>query len=356
MSQSSTFAHTPSIAALAPRRPDIRLAALRVPLTLKLIGAQAGVVVALLVLETKAGFALGLTAGLVVLLLVIAHGALVMVALRPIRDLEATAQRVWMGDYGARVDASSIADDDVVRIGSMFNQLLDGLARDRTRMRALARDVIATGERDRASLARELQDSTAQHIAALLFQVSAAARDARDPDIMARLAATRDAAENVLQQVQLLSATVHPAVLNDLGLGAALRKLARESASATGIELDVHLDEGDRLLPEVEAALYRVAEEAVRNSLRHGAPEHVRVRLIQTPAMVRLEIQDDGCGFEPASVDCYQSGCRGLTSMRERMSLVDGRLEISTAPASGTTVTATVSRTTSTPLNVTSSS
>ena len=107
-----------------------------------------------------------------------AASGLVLVALRPIRDLEAVASRVWGGDFGARVERSSVADNEVLRVGSMFNILLDGLeSRPRADARAWpprsSRQAIASAPR----LARELHDSVAQHVAALLLQLSAAARD-----------------------------------------------------------------------------------------------------------------------------------------------------------------------------------
>jgi signal transduction histidine kinase len=103
------------------------------------------------------------------------HLVVVAVALRPIQDLEGVASRVWKGDFGARVEQSAVADHQVLRVGAMFNLLLDGLAADRARMRALAAEVIEVGDRERAALARELHDSTAQRLAALMLQISAAA-------------------------------------------------------------------------------------------------------------------------------------------------------------------------------------
>lgn len=320
----------------------IRLAALRAPLVLKLIGANVFVVASLATVALRLGVVP--TAGLAAAtaLLIVTHLALVLVALRPVRDLEATARRVWEGDYGARVSASSVADNQVLRVGSMFNILLDGLAADRARTRALARDVIATGERERAALARELQESTAQHVAALLFEVSSVARDASDPRLAARLGAARDSVESILEELRTLSNTVHPIVLGDFGIEAGLRKLAREASAGNDIVIDVDVDSGSRLPPNLEAVLYRVAQEAVHNAKVHGAPRHVRVTLRRTRENVRLSISDDGCGFDLTAAADSAGAAGGLNAMRERLSLVDGTLEIETAPNRGTTVTATI--------------
>jgi signal transduction histidine kinase len=283
-------------------------------------------------------------AGAIIMLALVVHVALVLIALRPIRDLETVAERVWQGDFGARVEQSAIADHEVLRIGSMFNILLDGLVSDRARMRALAAQVIEVGDKERAVLARELHDSTAQHLAALLLQLSAAVRDCRDPALADRLSEMRDAAEQITEEVRLLSHTVHPRVLDDLGLVAALHKLARESSTGTGIDVDVNADALTmRLSRSVESVLYRVGQEAVRNATRHASPRHIWLTLISDGAKAQLEIRDDGHGFDLRAVEKNGiAGGMGLLSMRERIALVDGSLEIKTAPTGGTTIVAIV--------------
>src|SRR5215510_1694301 len=162
---------------LVAPKPSIRLAALQVPLAAKLAGANLLVVAVLVAAWRNGGGELDHQALIVIAGVVLLHLALVVVALRPIRDLE---------DVGARVERSMVADNQVLRVGSMFNILLDSLASDRARMRRLAGEVIAVGDRERAAIARELHDSTAQHMAALLFQLSVAARDTTDPALADR--------------------------------------------------------------------------------------------------------------------------------------------------------------------------
>lgn len=325
-----------------PRR-GVRLATLRAPLLVKLVGANL-LVLAVLGLLWLHGPMAYVTAPVLfaVIAIVVLHGVLVVIALRPVRDLETVASRVWQGDYGARVELSSVADQEVLRIGAMFNTLLDGLAADRARMRALASEVIEIGDRERAALARELHDSTAQRLAALLLQISAAARDTRDPELAARLSAVRDAAEEVTEEVRLLAHTVHPRVLDDLGLVAALQKLARDSSHGTGIDVDVQAPrEAGKLSMGVASVLYRVAQESVRNATRHAAPHRVRIVLHVGGGEARLEVHDDGGGFDLADAERRRPGM-GLFTMRERVALVDGRFEVRTAPGSGTTVIASV--------------
>lgn len=326
------------------RRP-LRLAPLRAPLASKLVGANLLVVAVLFGAWLVAGNPVTRWAIVIFVFVVLLHRALVAVALRPIRDLEEVASRVWRGDIGARVVQSSVADTGVLRIGSMFNILLDGLSSDRARMRTLASEVIAAGDRERATLARELHDSTAQQLTALVLQLSAAARDCADSALAARLGSALDSAKEIAEEVRLLSNTVHSRVLDDLGLVPALRKLLRDATAGTGIDVDLVVTDDDEQLPllahGVASVLYRVAQEAVRNAVRHACPRRVQISLTFDRPLVRLVIGDDGIGFDPPSVERRRPGV-GLLSMRDRLTLLDGSFDIHTAPGNGTTVVATV--------------
>jgi signal transduction histidine kinase len=319
----------------------IQLAALRVPLAIKLVGATLAALAFVILAWLATGGTMNPVVGGVVALIVLVHPAVVLLALRPIRDLENVASAVWHGDFGARVVRSRVADREVLRVGSMFNLLLDGLVSDRARLRALASEVIAIGDQERAAIARALHDSTAQHIAALQFQLSIAARESADPSLAERLASARDSAECILEEVRRLSHTVRPALLDDLGLEPALRRLARDAADANDLAIDVvAASSGPRLPAATEAVLYRVAEEALRNVARHASAQTVHLHLIRQPSYVTLEIYDDGAGFDIAGRG--ENGGGGLGSLRERLALVDGWLEIATAPGRGTTLSATV--------------
>ncbi|HEV8447798.1 MAG TPA: sensor histidine kinase [Gemmatimonadaceae bacterium] len=323
-------------------RRGIRLAALRVPLVAKLVGANLLVVGLFTGIWLVVGGPINAFVIVAITAVVSMHLALTLVALRPIRDLEAVATRVWDGDYGVRVERSAVADREVLRVGSMFNILLDGLAADRAKMRVLAAEVIAAEDRERSALARELHDSVAQHLAAVLLQLSAAARDSTDPLVAERLHEARDSAEYALHEARALSHALHPGVLDDLGLEAALRKLARDSSYGNGVDIDVdYAARPERLPRDVEGVLYRVAQEAVRNATTHASPRRIRMSVQQASEEATLSVHDDGVGFDLADADARRAGM-GLTSMRERVDLLDGHLDIHTAKGSGTTISATV--------------
>ena len=321
---------------------------LRVPLVAKIAGANALIVVATL----GAAFGWGATGpsemrfivilGAALAGSLIANVVLVVVALRPLNDLEATAQRIWSGNLDARVPISPLADAVLLRIGSALNVLLDGLTADRARMRALASQVISAGDKERAYIARELHDSTAQTLAALLLELSVIAKENSNPVVADRLERVRRISGDVLDEVKLLAHTVHPRVLDDLGLTAALRLLAREAEERGRVTVQVQVDEATNAVPPAQqSVLYRVGQEAVNNALRHARPEVISLRLSLQGETARLEVEDDGAGFEISEAERRRAGM-GLFTMRERAALVGGALQITSHPGRGTLVVATV--------------
>lgn len=323
-------------------------AALGVPLVGKIAGANAIIVLAALVVALAASgngsgemrFVLLLASALAISLVV--NVMLVLLALRPLVDLETTAQRIWRGDLNARVPHSLLAHSDLQRVGSALNVLLDGLAADRARLRALASDVISAGDRERAHLARELHDSTAQSLAALLLELSVLARENDNPRLGERIDRVRRIVSDVLDEVKLLAHTVHPRVLDDLGLAAALRLLAREAEDRSAARFEVEAGNGLDQLPASHASvLYRVAQEAANNALRHGQPRTVTLRASVAAGVAKLEVTDDGVGFDVEEAERTRPGM-GLFTMRERASLVGGALEIHSERRRGTRVIATV--------------
>ena len=329
------------------RFPAIVERILRVPLLAKLAGANLLIVASAMigvVVERRLP-----VPGNVVSILGLALGAslivnlvLVYVALRPLNDLELTATRLTSGDMEARVPESVLADRDIARVGSTLNTLLDRLTEDRARERRLAAQVISAQDEERARVARELHDSTAQILTAVMLQLGAAARESTSEPLNARIATLRELAAEALEEVRSMSHTMHPRVLDDLGLAAALEWLARQARAQGTLDVHVAATEFQPPLPApLAAAFYRVAQEAIRNAARHGEAQHVNVQLRREGLSAVLEISDDGHGFDVASAEKRRPGM-GLFSMRERIGLVNGHLSVSSAPGRGTRVMAKV--------------
>jgi signal transduction histidine kinase len=334
----------PGVSRALPRGPLRWL--LAAPLPVKLIGANALIVVAAAIALGWRGDAQPIdfvVVGAALLLGVVANVALTLLALRPLNRLGAIANDVWQGDLDARVGELPLADEQMRRLADTVDRLLDGLAADRERMRQLASQVIAAEDAERARIARELHDSTAQSLAALSFLLAAAARDAADVELKSRLEDAKVLTSGILDEVRGIAHGMHPRVLEDLGLVSALEGLARSTREHNGIEVSL---DGERLLDvevprRVAGALYRVGQEALTNAARHAGASRVAMSLGVVNGRAVLEVVDDGRGFDVARAKEGRAGM-GLFSMRERVALVHGDVTIDSAPGRGTRVVATV--------------
>lgn len=317
----------------------------RVPLSGKLLGANLLVaIIALASLFIARTPSETLTQSLVVAVAavgfsIVGNVALVVVALRPLRELERTAQRVWAGDFTVRARPTQSEDPDLGRVRSAINLLLDGMHHDRARMRRLALHAITVGDRERARVGRELHESSAQWLAGLTLELAAMARDAKDDESRAQLQRMQELAQQVMEQVRQLSETLHPRVLDDLGLAPALQHLARKT-SLRGVPTTADTSGADAPIPpHVASVLYDVAREAVANAANHASPTQVEVTLVTEQGKARLDVRDDGQGMDVGEAE---RGGFGLFSMRERVALVNGTFELESRPGDGTRVVATV--------------
>lgn len=317
----------------------------RVPLSGKLLGANLLVAVIALaapfiaITPTETARESLVVAVAAVLFSIVANVILVMVALRPLRELERTAERVWAGDFSVRARPSQSEDVELGRVRSALNLLLDGMHNDRARLRRLALHAIAVGDRERARVGRELHESSAQWLAGLNLELAALARDATDDASRAQLLRMQELAQQVMEQVRQLSETLHPRVLDDLGLAPALQHLARKTSQRGVPTVADTSGAEEQIPPHVASVLYEVAREAVMNATRHGEPAHVEVTLTTDHGKARLDVRDDGHGMDVGEAE---RGGFGLFSMRERVALVNGTFELESQPGDGTHVVATV--------------
>ncbi len=191
---------------------------------------------------------------------------------------------------------------------------------------------------ERARLARELHDSVTQSLYSLVLYSGALARllpadtSAEARDYVARL---ERLAQDTLREMRLLVFELRPSALAEEGLVAALR--SRLEAVETRAAVQVHLEapESIRLPPAVEEGLYRIAQEALNNALKHAQATSVRVTLSAGEDSVYLAVRDNGRGFDPAAG--HLAGL-GLRNMRERAAELGGELRINAAPGQGTVV------------------
>ena len=199
-------------------RPVLR-AFLGAPLWIKLIGANALIVVVAAAILTRTAYRdseFHVLSGLFFAALFASVSvtiALVLIALRPLRALEHAAAEVWRGNTSARVPYSMLADRDMARVGHTINLLVDALVQESARSRELAAFVISQAESDQARIAYELHESAAQRLAAQVMQLSAMARHTSDADTRAQLDELRDETAETLEQLRRLVRTINaPAI------------------------------------------------------------------------------------------------------------------------------------------------
>jgi signal transduction histidine kinase len=209
------------------------------------------------------------------------------------------------------------------------------LALENARLHERSRELSIVEERNR--LARELHDAVTQKLfGVVLAAESGAALLERDiGEAAAQLAVVRDLAREAMEELRGVIVHLRPAALEAEGLTAALAKHVDVLRRTYGRQIVLQLD-GDAPVPAaIEADVFRIAQEALHNALRHAGAAHVEVRLSCEPDRVRLHVSDDGAGFDRAAV---RSRHLGLETMAERARTAGGALAIETAPGAGTTV------------------
>jgi signal transduction histidine kinase len=153
-----------------------------------------------------------------------------------------------------------------------------------------------------------------------------------------QLASLRDLQREALAEMRALIFELRPGNLEKDGLIHALKTHSSALQARIGLPIVVHGTElADRLPLPVEEVLYRIAQEALHNIVKHAAARHVRLELVEEPSLVRLRVVDDGRGFDP-DARLVRARRLGLTSMQERAASLGGTLTVTSAPGAGTTV------------------
>ena len=326
---------------------------LRVPLRYKILGANFAFIQITIATCAAVVLAAGEGAGPVVLLerlaLVAAIAlaaavplqlAILRLALAPVTLLEETAGRVEEGDFTARTATSPLADPRLARLTTVFNRLLDAVARDRQRLRGVAAHAFRAQEAERVRIAYELEEECAQRLAGVLFRLRATRR-MTDPAVRdQQFDQLRADLSDLLASLRLFARHLHPPALHDLGLVAALQGYARALAESGVGRVQVEGDDVSTVFDhDTQLVLYRIAQEAVSNALHHSGAEEVRVTVARLPSEVRVEIEDRGRGFDPDGAR-GAAPCLGILGMEERVGYASGTLEIRSRPGEGTLVRA----------------
>ena len=241
--------------------------------------------------------------------------------------LELTTAGIWQGD-------------DLVGVQGMARDVTERERADRAlresqeHLKVAHAKLVTARDEERRHLASELHDSVGQSIVALELAIQGVGRTVQShsrEELAGRCAGLAEQCGQIIREVRAICHGLYPPTLESLGLPAALGQLRRFCEDA-GVDAEVECLDGtdtDRLEPEIEIALFRIAQEAVNNAIRHSEASAVAIRLRKEPGAAVLTVEDDGKGFEPEAV---AGRGFGMNSMYERAAAVAGELEVSSRP------------------------
>jgi two-component system sensor histidine kinase UhpB len=262
---------------------------------------------------------------------IVANALLIHISLRPLRQLVAFMADVDLLRPGNRLRIGGAREFGIV--SHAFNEMLDRLERER---RSSALRSLASHEAERRHLARELHDEIGQRLTALLLLLRPMAEEAPQ-SLQEGLQESQQLARSTLDEVRRVGMHLRPSVLDDLGLEMGLRALCDVVERTARTPISQTYDEDiPQLSDELELALYRTAQEALTNVVRHAEATRIQLSLGLSNGSVGLTIADDGRGMSSRGLE--HGGIRG---MRERAVAVDGADAIDSSPGRGTTVTIT---------------
>src|SRR6266516_1952408 len=273
--------------------------------------------------------------------------ALMRASFRPLFGLLHTMRVVSAGNTHTRAKVTS-ADTEIGELAQAFNSMLDRLEQARREQAML---ILQAQEEERRRLALELHDESSQNLSALLIHTEILSQSLLAiPDqittqpiyqqLCKGLQVLNQLTQKTLDDIRILAQQLRPSMLDDLGLYSALRWLAEDSRERLHLPVEVQLEHvEDTFGTQKQAALYettlfRIAQESLTNAARHAHAQHVWLSLTQDRHFIRLQVCDDGCGFDPLQ---KQIGL-GIAGMRERAALLEGSLTIVSQPGQGTTV------------------
>jgi signal transduction histidine kinase len=270
--------------------------------------------------------------------------------LGPITEKATIGEILFLAFCGAIIALGENGRRAVLRLGHVHEVLLRSRAhlkfrvRERTAalrqmnqsLRDLSARLLRVQDDERRRIARDLHDSTGQALTALKLELAGIERElgARNPQLARRLAASIADARQISDELRTISYLLHPPLLDELGLGSALRWYAEGFENRSGIKIHLELDNVGRLAPEMEVTLFRVAQECLINVHRHSGSATASIRLSEAAGQVVLEVKDQGRGIRPEALSEINSGVTpgvGLRGMHERIQDFGGELEISSS-------------------------
>lgn len=217
-------------------------------------------------------------------------------------------------------------------------RLVEDLAQREEQVRSLAEHMLHVEEAERRRISRELHDEAGQSLLTIRLQMEMTENTLpEDSATRARLSEVREMTEATILDIRRLIAALSPAVLEQLGLGAALRQLVSRFRRTHPAKVKLHLSRIQNLPKKLEIIVYRLVQECCNNTAKHSQASHVNISATTADGILRLQVADDGIGFQLEEAFNKRNSF-GLSGIRERVALMGGRFSIQSqaaAPAAG---------------------
>ncbi len=258
----------------------------------------------------------------------------------PLQSLAVQAERVASGEFDSQVSIG-VGPTEVRELEVAFNRMVERLRDYQRDIQNYVVSILNSQEDERKRIARELHDETAQQLIVLGRRIEMAAELPNAADLNNELEHLRDMVDDMLQGVRRFTSDLRPPLLEELGLPRTLEILAGREDRDEAFTVDAVVSGRPRqLLPELELALYRLAQESLSNVRRHAHASHVDLKLTYGRDYVGLEIADNGVGFKGPTdwSELMKTGRLGLMGIHERARLFGGKATITSTPGQGTVV------------------
>jgi signal transduction histidine kinase len=258
--------------------------------------------------------------------------------IQPLQKLESKAAALAWGDFDTIRDPVG----GISEVQSLQSELMEMSRKVKSAQEGLHDYIgaITSGqEEERTRLARELHDDTIQAVIALKQRLQLAQKLVNDPGGKKSLEELETLAEQTVENLRRLTRALRPIYLEDLGLVTALEMLAREVSQNNSLNVGFQkTGQERRLVREAELSLYRIAQEALSNVVKHSQATHADLKIIFTGTDVQIEVDDNGLGFiVPGSpTEFAPNGHFGLLGMHERADLIGAKLGVLSTPGKGT--------------------
>lgn len=219
-------------------------------------------------------------------------------------------------------------------------RITDALREREARIAELSGHLLRAQDEERKRISRELHDETGQALMVIRLYLGMLEQATTSRSGRAKIRETLSVVDRTIEGLRRMIGRLSPLVLEELGLIAAVRKEAKDLARSTGIRARVAVPDGvGRLAPGIEAALYRVVQEALHNVAKHAQAHNVNIQMLRDDGRIRLLVEDDGVGFSPRAV---RGRTFGLAGMRERIGNLGGEVRVTSTRGKGTRIEVTV--------------